>query len=176
MYPQTPFLNETVKVEIYELRDKFIFFLTDHTFHVLTLNTTHLYCHVVCFCGLLHSECPRWKIPLCLNSGLTFAACLNQFILYLHILLFGHHVCFWDLFSKLNYKDYKVDVNLPFQCASYYTNTYSQKTDVTQRQGRKQFPPSSQTGSQSLCCEVPAAASAHTAESHFFCQELEARL
>lgn len=68
-----------------------------------------------------------------------------------------------------------MDVNLPFRCASYYTN-YSQKTDVTQRQRRKQFAPSSQIGFQSLCCEVPAAASAHTAEFHFFCQELEARL
>lgn len=49
---------------------------------------------------------PVERFLFALNSGLTFAACLNQFILYLHILLFGHHVHFWDLLFKLNYKEW----------------------------------------------------------------------
>lgn len=69
-----------------------------------------------------------------------------------------------------------VHVKPPFLCASYYTQTLTAKRHTCPSQcytqtwhkemEDKTFPSSSWTGSQSLCCEVPAAVPSQAAEPH----------
>lgn len=69
-----------------------------------------------------------------------------------------------------------VHVKPPFLCASYYTQTLTAKRYMCPSQCYTQmrhkdtedttFPSSSRTGSESLCCEIPAAAPSQAAEHH----------